>query len=345
MAKFCRRSLLVAEGRGTRSCERSNERREEKRQLSGGSCFKTEMASDESVGGGIDLAALSARLSQQLEELSRMSSSPSPSSSPLPPISPTRPARRSCGRVDTPTTSPLSTPPTRQRRRVSDSSVVMRVEPGRACRGRGASLAGITSKGSGSPPLWVGSPVYTGEQQQSKTAKQSNTKQQQQQQRQRKPSIFLHTDQRLAAVEESVKEMNSMLNGADDTAILTALMSQATSRQSSVEPAVKNLSQPDSSRNQRSSGSRPDAETEYWSMGREGAMPEHVYAEVGQPENGYSEPLDSLGRLQTSRGAEEQRRSDEEELRWKLRRERFSEGSLGSFRQKESTSELGEGVR
>ena len=31
---------------------------------------------------------------------------------------------------------------------------------------------------------------------------------------------------RLAAVEESVKEMNSMLNGADDTAILTALMSQ-----------------------------------------------------------------------------------------------------------------------
>merc|ERR1711971_1080439 len=32
----------------------------------------------------------------------------------------------------------------------------------------------------------------------------------------------------------------------------------------------------------------------------------------------------------------------EEELRWKLRRERFSEGSLGSFRQKESISE---GVR
>jgi len=257
--------------------------------------------------------------------------------------------------VDTPTTSPLSTPPTRQRRRVSDSSVVMRVEPGRACRGRGASLAGITSKGTGSPPLWVGSPVYTGgvggeQQQQSKAAKQSSSKQQsntkqQQQQRQRKPSIFLHTDQRLAAVEESVKEMNSMLNGADDTAILTALMSQATSRQSSVEPPVKNLPQPDSSRNPRSSGRRPDAETEYWSMGREGAMLEHVYSEVGQPENDYSEPLDSLGRLQTSRGAEEQRRSDEEELRWKLRRERFSEGSLGSFRQKESTSELGEGVR
>ena len=35
-----------------------------------------------------------------------------------------------------------------------------------------------------------------------------------------------HHQDRLAAVEESVKEMNSMLNGADDTAILTALMSQ-----------------------------------------------------------------------------------------------------------------------
>jgi len=339
MAKFCRRSLLVAEGRGTRSCERSNERREgeEKRQLIGGSCFKTEMASDESVGGGIDLAALSARLSQQLEELSRMSSSSSPS--PLPPISPTRPARRSCGRVDTPTTSPLSTPPMRQRRRVSDSSVVMRVEPGRACRGRGASLAGITSKGAGSP-LWVGSPVYTGDQQ-SKAAKQSSSQQQSntklQQQRQRKPSIFLHTD-RLAAVEESVKEMNSMLNGADDTAILTALMSQATSRQNSVEPPVKTVT---TSQKQGSltSGGRSGAETEYWSMGGEGAVLEHVYSECGQPENDYSEPLDSLGRLYASSpvGGEEKRRSEEEEMRWKLRRERFSESNLASFRQKEAT--------
>lgn len=235
---------------------------------------------------------------------------------------------------------------------MSDSSVVMRVEPGRACRGRGASLAGITSKGTRSPPLWVGSPVYTGggiggdQQQQSKDAKQgsqqqNNTKQQQQQ-RQRKPSIFLHTQDRLAAVEESVKEMNSMLNGADDTAILTALISQATSRQSSVEPVpAKSLPQPDP-RTQRSfsSSGRPDAETEYWSMGREGAVLEHVYSEVGQPENDYSEPLDSLGRLYTSPpGGETQRRSEVEELRWKLRRERFSEGSLGSFRQKENTSE------
>merc|ERR1719234_2922882 len=62
----------------------------------------------------------------------------------------------------------------------------------------------------------------------------------------------------------------------------------------------------------------------------------HVYSEVGQPENDYSEPLDSLGRLHTTG----------EELRWKLRRERFSEGSLGSFRQKESMSSEGEqGVR
>jgi hypothetical protein len=199
----------------------------------------------------------------------------------------------------------------------------------------------------------VGSPVYTGgvlggdqqQQQQSKDAKQSsqqqsNTKQQQQQQRQRKPSIFLHTPDRLAAVEESVKEMNSMLNGADDTAILTALISQATSRQSSVEPVpAKSLPQPDS-QSSFSSGGRPGAETEYWSMGREGAVLEHVYSEVGQPENDYSEPLDSLGRLYTSPpGGETQRRSEVEELRWKLRRERFSEGSLGSFRQKENTSE------
>merc|ERR1719234_2937539 len=134
-----------------------------------------------------------------------------------------------------------------------------------------------------------------------------------------------------------------MLNGADDTAILTALMSQATSRQSSVEPPMKSLPQPDSSRNPRSSDSQPDAGTEYWSMGREGeAMLEHVYSEVGQPENDYSEPLDSLGRLQTTVGEEQRRSKEEEELRWKLRRERFSESSLGSFRQKESiSSELG----
>merc|ERR1719278_508676 len=206
----------------------------------------------------------------------------------------------------------------------------MRVEPGRACRGRGASLAGITSKGAASL-LWVGSPVYTGDQQ-SKAAKQ-----QQQQQRQRKPSIFLHTDQRLAAVEESVKEMNSMLNGADDTAILTALMSQATSRQNSVEPPVKTVT---TSQKQGSltSGGRSDAETEYWSMGGEGAVLEHLYSECGQPENDYSEPLDSLGRLYASSpvGGEEKRRSEEEEMRWKLRRERFSESNLASFRQKEA---------
>merc|ERR1719460_224681 len=198
------------------------------------------------------------------------------------------------------------------------------------------------------------SPVYTGgvlggdHQQQRKEAKQSgeqqnNNKQQQQQQRQRKPSIFLHTQDRLAAVEESVKEMNSMLNGADDTAILTALISQATSRQSSVEPVpAKSLPQPESqTQRSLSSGGQLGAETEYWSMGREGPVLEHIYSEVGQPENDYSEPLDSLGRLYTSPpGGETQRRSEVEELRWKLRRERFSEGSLGPFRQKSSESEV-----
>ena len=62
----------------------------------------------------------------------------------------------------------------------------------------------ITKTGKGSPPLWVGSPVYMGgvlvggdqQQQQSKDAKQSSEQQNnntKQQQRQRKPSIFLHT--------------------------------------------------------------------------------------------------------------------------------------------------------
>ena len=54
-----------------------------------------------------------------------------------------------------------------------------------------------TQTGNGAAsPLWVGSPVYTGDQQ-SKAAKQSSSQQQSntklQQQRQRKPSIFLHT--------------------------------------------------------------------------------------------------------------------------------------------------------
>merc|ERR1719220_496963 len=189
--------------------------------------------------------------------------------------------------------------------------------------------------------------VVGGDQQQSKDAKQSSHQQSntKQQQRQRKPSIFLHTD-RLAAVEESVKEMNSMLNGADDTAILTALMSQATSRQNSVEPPVKTIT---TSQKQGSltSGGRSDAETEYWSMGGDGAVLEHVYSECGQPENDYSEPLDSLGRLYASPpvGGEEKRRSEEEEMRWKLRRERFSESNLASFRQKEATDGEGRGKR
>jgi len=355
MAKFSRRSLLLSEDRGTRSCERNSERREGEKD---GDQVRREPGNE--IKGSLDLAALSARLSQQLEELSRMSSSPSPSpsSSPLPPISPTRPARRSCGRVDTPTTSPLSTPPTRPRRRVSDSSVVMRVEPGRACRGRGASLAGITAGKGAASPLWVGSPVYTvkgkeldkreldkRELDKREVKQDKNNKQQQ---RQRKPSIFLHQHDRLAAVEESVKEMNSMLNGADDTAILNALMSQATSRQSSVDPpTLTNLAKSprDSQQSQGGqvlAGSEPAPETEYWSMGRERALLEHVYSECGQPENDYSEPLDSLDRLHNGPQVEKQNKRGEEEmkLRMQLRRERFSEGSLPTFRPREITPEV-----
>ena len=119
------------------------------------------------------------------------------------------------------------------------------------------------------------------------------------------------------------------------------LIRKATSRQNSVEPPVKTVT---TSQKQGSltSGGRSDAETEYWSMGGEGAVLEHVYSECGQPENDYSEPLDSLGRLYASPpvGGEEKRRSEEEEMRWKLRRERFSEGSLGSFGQKSSEGEV-----
>ena len=124
------------------------------------------------------------------------------------------------------------------------------------------------------------------------------------------------------------------------------LIRKATSRQNSVEPPVKTVT---TSQKQGSltSGGRSDAETEYWSMGGDGAVLEHVYSECGQPENDYSEPLDSLGRLYASPpvGAEEKRRSEEEEMRWKLRRERFSESNLASFRQKEATDGEGRGKR
>ena len=93
-------------------------------------------------------------------------------------------------------------------------------------------------------------------------------------------------------------------------------------------------------------GSEPAPETEYWSMGRERALLEHVYSECGQPENDYSEPLDSLDRLHNGPQVEKQNRRGEEEmeLRMQLRRERFSEGSLPTFRPREITPEV-EGAR
>merc|ERR1712066_659625 len=75
--------------------------------------------------------------------------------------------------------------------------------------------------------------------------------------------------------------------------------------------------------------------------GRERALLEHVYSECGQPENDYSEPLDSLDRLHNGPQVEQQNRRSEEEmqLRLQLRRERFSEGSLPTFRPREITPE------
>ena len=94
------------------------------------------------------------------------------------------------------------------------------------------------------------------------------------------------------------------------------LIRKATSRQNSVEPPVKTVTTSQKEGSLTSRG-RSDAETEYWSMGGEGAVLEHVYSECGQPENDYSEPLDSLGRLYASPpvGGEEKRRSEEEEVR------------------------------
>jgi len=91
-----------------------------------------------------------------------------------------------------------------------------------------------------------------------------------------------------------------------------------------------------------SAGSHLAPETEYWSMGRERALLEHVYSECGQPENDYSEPLDSLDRLHNGPQVEKQIRTSKEEmqLRLQLRRERFSEGSLPTFRPREITPEV-----
>jgi len=68
MAKFSRRSLLLSEDRdrGTRSCERNSERREGEKD---GDQVRREPGDE--IKGSVDLAALSARLSQQLEELSK----------------------------------------------------------------------------------------------------------------------------------------------------------------------------------------------------------------------------------------------------------------------------------
>merc|ERR1712165_463104 len=104
----------------------------------------------------------------------------------------------------------------------------------------------------------------------------------------------------------------------------------------------KTASPSDSQQTQGIKGCQPAPETEYWSMGRERALLEHVYSECGQPENDYSEPLDSLDRLHNGPQVEKQNRRSEEEmqLRLQLRRERFSEGSLPTFRPREITPEV-----
>merc|ERR1719309_231131 len=167
-----------------------------------------------------DLDHFSSHLTSRLEELNAR---PSPVITSFPP----RPPRRSVGsmvngvRQDTPTTSPMRTPPVRQRRRVSEGSAPRRVEPTRMRTRQSLVTMGEMLEGSlgtkvgrenmRSASDWVAPPGTT--------TVISNTG------RQRKHSVFVD---HLSVVQESVKEMNSLLNGEKDTEILTHLIQEAT---------------------------------------------------------------------------------------------------------------------
>ena len=135
MSKPGRRSLLLSD------CP-SDPRHRPSRQESYASQAELYISEDRSLS---DLTELSARLNRQLEELTSEVKDDEPERVEAPLVStPPRPPRRSCGRLDTPTTSPLSTPPARQRRRVSDSAVapLTRVQPARVGPRQRHSLAG-----------------------------------------------------------------------------------------------------------------------------------------------------------------------------------------------------------
>jgi len=146
-----------------------------------------------------DLWDLSARLNSRLEELNRRPSSSGAQMTSLRPSFPPRPPRKSCGKLDTPTPSPMVTPPIRPRRRVSDSSCPRIVEPTRRGPRKKESIDLVFS------PLSNGVP-------------RPNTG------RQRKESVFMDG---LDEVEENVKEMISFLDVENDSEILTELIQSA----------------------------------------------------------------------------------------------------------------------
>jgi len=134
-----------------------------------------------------------------------------------------------------------------------------------------------------------------------------------------------------------VKEMNSLLNGEEDTALLTRLISTASSRQSSLEPTT--LDTPQTRSTDPDTGYLPEARRVSSSQAPCRPLPkEPLYMECGERrgrrggeggEGDYAEPVDSVGGGEESlycHPGEGGRRNEGE--RWSERRGRFSEGSI-----------------
>ena len=145
---------------------------------------------------------------------------------------------------------------------------------------------------------------------------------------------YIHSalQDRLAAVEESVKEMNSALNGPEDTQLLSHLMSAQSSRQPCTKPvaapSLYPLNPRDSLREFDAVELRLEEENE-----------ENLYAECEERkekgEGDYSEPADTIPSpvYNTVGGREEEegvKRSGDTESGTSLHihRQRFSEGNL-----------------
>jgi len=265
-----------------------------------------------------DISELSARLNSQLEQLERKTIEPFKSPRPVTTTTPPRPPRRSCGRLDTPTSSPLATPPSRQRRRVSDSSCPSMMDSS------WTKQTPVTKEPSG----WVSSPLFTG-----KPRAGSGRK--------RKESVFMD---RLSVVQESVKEMNSLLNGEEDTKMLTELIQSASRRQST---------EPSSLERETLSRRKPV---------KEERVTEHLYTECvqkveeTQEDGDYAEPMDRVDSEEANVYSEPKQEDGNEILeekvkniwenkekgeRLSLRKQRFSDSNI-RYGENEEISERGD---